>query len=453
MATRFYLPSSGASPLNSLPVSIEWESSGADFFRAPLLTAKSNSALADFVATFPNSTTQQMCWAQWVTDPMVSGYSFTPADTIKLVVRGLEGGLLVDGYLACMVRVVNGNGSVDRGTVDAWMGTNTVEFALSAATRIHNVSLAGAVNAQAGDRIVVEFGMYGATPSTAYNATLRFGDPSATADFALTHALTTDLCPWIELSPTLTFAPADALFAGGTIALAGSAALRSLGYVPMYAEGSIALAGSAALRACAPLSLTVAGSIALAGSADLSMATYLAATGSIALDGEAWLTTVLHGEDTLQAIGTIALRGTVVRLSTGETLPPTDNDRWTAPDAAIPDLRGLVVTVGGLSVKRAQMTDLVIELDIEGGPLSATLSVNCALTRAPRLMQTLVVTYKTQTLFRGRLENISSNVDASTGYTLTYAGPLITLRDHKAFRTVYVDSDLQCWQTDQGPRT
>lgn len=122
---------------------------------------------------------------------------------------------------------------------------------------------------------------------------------------------------------------------------------------------------------------------------------------------------------------------------------------------AIPDIRSLVVRVGGLSIHRAQITDLVIELDIEGGPLSATLSVNCELTRAPKLMQTLEVTYKGQTLFpkTGRLEHIASNVDSSTGYTLTYAGPLVTLRDHKAFRCVYVDSDLQNWQTDQGPRT
>jgi hypothetical protein len=183
------------------------------------------------------------------------------------------------------------------------------------------------------------------------------------------------------------------------------------------------------------------------------MATYLAASGSLALDGEAWLTTALHGEDTMAAIGGIILHGYARLRRAGETLPATDGLGWTAPDVTPPDIRGLVVSVGGLSIRRSQITDLVIELDIEGGPLSATLSVDCALSRAPRLMQTLVVTYKGQTLFRGRLEHIASNVNSSTGYTLTYAGPLIKLRDHQAFRCVYVDSDLQNWKTDQGPRT
>lgn len=244
------------------------------------------------------------------------------------------------------------------------------------------------------------------------------------------------------------------LEASGYITLDGAADLLVYDVVqPLAASGSIALDGAADLHITLSAALmAAAGTVALAGSADLSVEVYLAATGSLALDGEAWLTTVLHGEDTLQAVGSIELRGTA-RLSTGETLPPTDDLGWTAPDVTIPDLCGLLVSVGGLSVKRAQMTDLVIELDTEGGPKSATLSVNCALTRAPKLMQTLVVTYKGQTLFRGRLENISSNVDSSTGYTLTYAGPLVTLRDHKAFRCVYVNSDLQSWQTDQGPRT
>lgn len=143
------------------------------------------------------------------------------------------------------------------------------------------------------------------------------------------------------------------------------------------------------------------------------------------------------------------------RLSVdGEILPLTDELGWTEADASAPDLRGLTVRMGGFSVGRNLITDLTIDLDTEGGPKSATLVVNCDLDRRPRIgRDTLLVTYKAQTLFRGRLENMATDLSSTTGYTLTYAGPLVKLRDHKAFRQVYVDSDLQNWQTDQGPRT
>lgn len=137
--------------------------------------------------------------------------------------------------------------------------------------------------------------------------------------------------------------------------------------------------------------------------------------------------------------------------SSGTSLPPTDDDGWTVPDATPSDLLGLKVTIAGLGIVPAQITDLTIDLDVEGGPKAASVGLNCALDRAPKLgTTTMVVTYKTKTLFRGRLENIVGDVSSTTGYDLTFAGPLITLRDHKAYRTVFVDSDLDNWRTDQG---
>ena len=114
----------------------------------------------------------------------------------------------------------------------------------------------------------------------------------------------------------------------------------------------------------------------------------------------------------------------------------------------------LDVQISGLTIDVAQIADLTIELDTEGGPKAATVTLNCALDSAPNIgTDTLLVTYKTQVLFRGRLENIVGDVTSSTGYTLTYAGPLVVLRDYKAYRTVFVDSDLDNWQTDQGATT
>lgn len=205
MATRFYLPASGTSPLASQAVDSTWEGSASTFFRAPLGTSKTNTALTNFAAVFGSTATRQDCWAQWASEPLSRCHRFTTADTISMVVRGLEDNAAVDGHLAYVVRVVSGDGSVVRGTLATYMATST-ELTTSALTRIHNArAFAGSVIAFAGDRIVVEIGSHGVTPSTSYNLTWRFGDPTGTSDFALTAGLTTDLCPWVEFSQTLSF--------------------------------------------------------------------------------------------------------------------------------------------------------------------------------------------------------------------------------------------------------
>jgi len=202
--------------------------------------------------------------------------------------------------------------------------------------------------------------------------------------------------------------------------------------------------------------LVADGSITLSGSAYLTeLILPLEASGYVSLSGAAWLSLRAPGEDTMQAHGYIHT-GIRARLTvdTDPALPETDDLGWTTPDVTVPDIRGLSIRASGVSFRRAQVSDLTIELDTEGGPKSASLTVDCALDRHPRIgRDTLIVTYKARTLFRGRLESIATDVTSSSGYTLTYAGPLVALRDHKAFRTVFVDSDLQNWQTDQGPRT
>ena len=74
----------------------------------------------------------------------------------------------------------------------------------AAATRIRAATAITGFSAAAGDRLVLEIGIHGVTPANEIMQ-MRIGDPTAAADFALTAALTTDLCPWGELSQTLTF--------------------------------------------------------------------------------------------------------------------------------------------------------------------------------------------------------------------------------------------------------
>lgn len=140
----------------------------------------------------------------------------------------------------------------------------------------------------------------------------------------------TDRRPKIVI--TYTEGVAARLDAIGTIELAGAADLTGFfAVVSMAASGTIDIDGIARFASAAPTYIAAIGTVALDGYADLCQWEPMVAVGSISLDGEAWLTTVLHGEDTLQAIGTIALRVTAVRLSTGETLPPTDDLGWTEP--------------------------------------------------------------------------------------------------------------------------
>jgi len=138
----------------------------------------------------------------------------------------------------------------------------------------------------------------------------------------------------------------------------------------------------------------------------------------------------------------------------GAVLPATDGLGWTTPDVTAPALQGLTVTLGGHNVKRALIEDLTINLSDCGGPISATmvLARDVRLAAKPMLSQ-LIVTYKGQRLFKGRLEARGPDLGTDMSNTLTFTGPIRQLGDHRAFRRVYVDSNLDNWRSDQGPNT
>ena len=202
------------------------------FFRAPMSTVKSDSALTDFYSTIADGGQWNTIFGQWVSPPLTEGYSFTTSDTIDFVDKVVVGGGTIR-YGWCG-RVVSGDGATVRGTFANGLGS---AIGNSFPTTAHTENLSytcGAVTAQVGDRLVWEWGTYHSW-SGAQNATMRFGDPSATSDFANTHGLTTDLCPWFQLSPTLVF---DMPQNQGSVTLAavktsGSGELRR-----MYSESS-----------------------------------------------------------------------------------------------------------------------------------------------------------------------------------------------------------------------
>jgi len=207
MATRFYLPASGTAPLGSLAVDSQWELSDS-LDRRPCDVVKSDTSLTQKSATWSSTTTQQWVWVQFQSKRLAAGYSWTTSDTVSMVVKVAEAVAQVDSHLCYVIRVVSGDGSTIRGTIGAYLTTSS-EYPTSLAsiaTRIHDGRTDGASNfsSSAGDRIIIEIGHHGVSPAlnVAYH---NYGDPSATSDYALTAGLTTDLCPWVELSRTVSF--------------------------------------------------------------------------------------------------------------------------------------------------------------------------------------------------------------------------------------------------------
>lgn len=212
MATRFYLASSGTAAA-SPAVAGAWEQSASIFVRMPTSTTKQNTALTDFTDAFGPASTGQTCWCQWISDTLDVDQSIASA-TADIVVRGAEAAASNNLYLAFNVRVISGDGSTVRGTL-AHKGTNTggSEYGTATRTRIWAAVPLSTVNALAGDRICIEIGFHGESPIAGASGTLRFGDPTAGTDHALTTNLPNDDVPWFEISQTLTFGTPSA---GGT---------------------------------------------------------------------------------------------------------------------------------------------------------------------------------------------------------------------------------------------
>ena len=205
MATRLYLQSSGTAPISSPAIANGgWERNRSDYFLSTMKTTKQNTALVTKSAVFGATTTSQTRIATFVSDTLSTNQ--TISGTFSLVIgKCAETSAYGDAHLAYALRVVDGTTGAHKATLATLMGTST-EFPLiaSAATRIVKAAAITTYSASAGDRLVLEVGIHGVTPEN-QTMQMRFGDPTATSDFALTAGLTTDLVPWAEISANLTF--------------------------------------------------------------------------------------------------------------------------------------------------------------------------------------------------------------------------------------------------------
>jgi hypothetical protein len=224
VATRLYLQATGAAAVTAPALPTGWTAGLTAAVQRKAVTAKANTALTDFTVAETTASITNIPVGIFISDPLTGG---SISGTLTAVVRGLESATSADDSLQVGVYLITGTGSAVQSTLyaghTAALGTTSgalgQEFGTSAATRIIPSTAHTTQTAAAGDRLMVIVGYRTHDAATTNrSSTLRFGDPTATSDFALTAGLTTDLVPWVELSTTLTFSnpltqtlPAEAL--------------------------------------------------------------------------------------------------------------------------------------------------------------------------------------------------------------------------------------------------
>lgn len=194
MATRLYLQSTGSAPFSPAAADGGWEVNSAALVYRNMRTTKANTALTTLSSTPGGTSTQQYRYGCFVSDTLASAQ--TISGTFSLVIgKCAETSTGGDAHLAFTLRVVDGTTGAHKATLASVMATSS-EFPLmaAAATRIHSAVAVTSYAAAAGDRLVLEIGVHGVTPA-AEVMQMRIGDPTGSADFALTAGLTTDLCP------------------------------------------------------------------------------------------------------------------------------------------------------------------------------------------------------------------------------------------------------------------
>lgn len=198
--TRYYLPASGSAPVEPAFGS-EWDGI-APGHRTALATAPTGTALASRSSLESLAAPGHTLSSQWVGPPLAEGG--TLAGSFVLMLRAWESSTSADARLAARLAVVSGDGTTVRGVL--FFGDTGTELPTAAASRSLTGDLSPVV-AVAGDRLVVEVGFYFANvAASGVGASIRVGDPAATADYTATGD-TADLRPWLDL--TLADPPPD----------------------------------------------------------------------------------------------------------------------------------------------------------------------------------------------------------------------------------------------------
>lgn len=321
MATRFYLPSSGTPPVTPGTPTGWTQTTGWAAF--PAVTAKTDTGL------FNGSAVTELVGTQldrvYVSDPIPAQ---TVSGTFSMVLTTSESSSTGDLWLDVHIKIVSNNGATVRGTlyagstasaVSATVGDENEEMATSGQTRIKNAIALTSVVAQANDRIVFEIGAKASAAATR-TSTRRYGDPIATADYALTSGLASSAGdPWIELSAdvmSVGFAGSLSTSGSGTTSFGGVS--NPAGSLSTSGSGTVGFGGAA--NPAGSLARTGSGALSLAASA-VKAAGVLAVTGSgaLTLSGKPAVNVDLarSGSGALTLVGLPAFSFTLVRTGSG----------------------------------------------------------------------------------------------------------------------------------------
>jgi len=198
MATKFYLPITGAAPITITP-SASWTGAASAWIGSQMkcVTTRINSALTSYANVGTSSTDAHYYFGIWVSDRLAA--QNLPQQTLSLAIRNNETSARNNLQLHFIVRAVAANGTTfqdivaftdegsERGTtagVSFWTGNTTA------------LSISG------GDRIVIEIGL-GGDPlgSDVHSGAMTFGDNNAN-DNVGTDGDTNNYNPWVNFGTT-----------------------------------------------------------------------------------------------------------------------------------------------------------------------------------------------------------------------------------------------------------
>ena len=217
MATRFYLPSTGAAAVTVANDS--WTKTTGAGTALAAVTAKISSAMGTITNTANGTAVTPTLIRQYVTR---SFGAQTLTGTVSGVMRCIESNVNFSATLAFSVRACSSDGGTIRTgglsirysdlytTVPPEMATSLTNRQLmdSAEATSHTLS---SITMSEGDRLVFEFGFTSNDTSTSRTGGISFGDNSAT-DCVFDQTGTAANNPWIEFSANLVEASTPSIF-------------------------------------------------------------------------------------------------------------------------------------------------------------------------------------------------------------------------------------------------
>jgi len=202
MATRFYLPSTGAAAI-SPAYNASWEDTSIAT-RLAAVTAKIASAMTTVDFVDADETDKDILFRQYVSDILPAGQTITGSQALKFQIRGIHANLLNNMYTALGIRVIADSGTFVKTIVSVTRDDSELPTSLGN-RQFTATSLPSNYTTKAGDRLVIEIGASGnPDPTGTHSSSLRIGDADAN-DLPEDNAATDDYNPWVELTDTLAF--------------------------------------------------------------------------------------------------------------------------------------------------------------------------------------------------------------------------------------------------------